>query len=201
MQEMTGFEAVSRYTKALSVALHERDPHTRLHCDRVDMLACEIGLALELSEAEIVVLRISSVMHDVGKIGIPDRVLLKPASFDPDEWEVMKTHCARGQRIICATMLPGAEEIGVIVRHHHEHFNGKGYPDGLAGMDIPLLSRILSIADSYDAMATPRVYHQARTHNEIMEVLRSEENVKTDPLIFRKFCEIIEHSSCRVSES
>ncbi|MFI4939181.1 MAG: HD-GYP domain-containing protein [Burkholderiales bacterium] len=189
------------YTKALSVALHERDPHTRLHCDRVDMLACEIGLALELPESEIAVLRVSSAMHDVGKIGIPDMVLLKPASFDADEWEVMKTHCARGQRIVSATMLPDADKIGVIIRHHHEYFNGEGYPDGLAGEDIPLLSRILSIADSYDAMATPRVYHRARTHNEIMEVLHSEENIKTDPLIFRKFCEIIEKSPCKVSES
>lgn len=111
----------------------------------------------------------------------------------------MKSHSAQGQHIICASLLPNAEKIGVIVRHHHEYFNGAGYPDGLAGESIPLFSHRLSIADSYDAMATPRVYHRARTHDEIMEVLHSEVNIKSDPYIFRKFCEIIEHSSCRAT--
>jgi HD-GYP domain-containing protein (c-di-GMP phosphodiesterase class II) len=128
---------------------------------------------------------------------IPDNILLKATSFDQDEWEIMKTHSARGQRIVVATLLTNAAEIGTIIRHHHEYFNGAGYPDGLAGESIPLLSRILSIADSYDAMATLRVYRRDRNHYEIMEVLRSEENIKFDPFVFRKFTGIIEQSPCR----
>lgn len=127
MKDKTSFEALSRYTKALSIALHQRDAYTRLHCDRVDLIACEIGRACGLTKAEITMLRISSTLHDIGKIGISDRILLKPASLDPDEWEEMKIHSAQGQHIICATLLPDAEKIGVIVRHHHEYFNGAGY--------------------------------------------------------------------------
>jgi len=143
-------------------------------------------------------LRVSSALHDIGKIGIPDSVLLKPVNLDPDEWVVIKTHSARGQRIVKAIVLPDAEEIGLVIRHHHEHFNGAGYPDGLTGDAIPILSRILSIADSYDAMGTPRVYHRARTHEEIMQVLSLEQGIKSDPYVFRKFCQIIETSALRV---
>lgn len=197
MTDVTSFEALSRFTRALSVALHERDPYTRLHCDRVDLLACELGIACGLSASDVTMLRISSALHDIGKIGIADSVLLKPARLDEDEWNAIRTHSARGQRIACATLLPDAEEIGTIIRHHHEYVNGAGYPDGLAGETIPLLCRILSIADSYDAMATPRIYQRARSHAEIMEILRAEENIKFDPFIFRKFTEVIEQSSCR----
>ncbi len=197
MEDVASFEALSRFTKALSVALHERDPYTRLHCDRVDLLACELGIACGLSATDVIMLRIGSVLHDIGKIGISDSVLLKPARLDQAEWAEITTHSIRGQRIVCATQLPNAAEIGTIIRHHHEYLNGAGYPDGLAGESIPLLSRILSIADSYDAMATPRIYQSARNHAEIMEILRSEENIKFDPFIFRKFTEVIEQSSCR----
>jgi HD-GYP domain-containing protein (c-di-GMP phosphodiesterase class II) len=199
MKDLTNFEELSRFTEALSVALHERDPYTRLHCDRVDFLACEIGVACGLSETELTTLRFSSALHDIGKIGIPDSVLLKPAGFDRDEWEEMKTHSDRGERIVCATPLLNAAEIGAVIRHHHECFDGTGYPDGLAGESIPLLSRILSIADSYDAMATPRVYHQAKNHDEIMQVLHAEENRKSDPFVFRKFKGIIGQSAWRTA--
>lgn len=190
---------MARYTKALSVALHERDPYTRLHCERVDLLVCETGAACGLSAAEIVTLRVAATLHDIGKIGIVDSILLKPASLDRDEFEQIKTHSARGQRIVAATMLPNSDEVAAVIRHHHEWFNGAGYPDGLAGERIPLLSRILSLADSYDAMATPRVYHGARNHADIMAVLRAEENIKSDPYVFGKFAVIIENSAYRIA--
>src|ERR1035437_6450014 len=84
VKDLTSFEALSRFTKALSVALHERDPYTRLHCDRVDLLACELGIACGLSQTDVAMLRISATLHDIGKIGIPDSILLKPASLDQD---------------------------------------------------------------------------------------------------------------------
>lgn len=197
MQDMTSFEATSRFTQALSAALHERDPYTRLHCGRVDVLVCEIGAACGVPTSDICTLRISATLHDLGKIGVPDKTLLKPGALDQDEWEEMKTHSARGQRIVCATGLASAHDIGFIIRHHHEHVDGAGYPDGLAGESIPVLSRILAIADSYDAMATPRVYHRAKPHAEIMKVMYSEVNTKFDSFLFHKFSELIERSSSR----
>ena len=116
MVDLADFEALARFTKSLSVALHERDPYTRLHCDRVDLMACELGVVCGVSETDMAILRISSIMHDVGKIGIPDSILLKPASLEPDEWKIIKTHSARGQRIVCATLLPNAAEIGAVIR-------------------------------------------------------------------------------------
>lgn len=198
MDDLTSFEAISRFTKALSVALHERDHYTRWHCERVDRLACELGMACALSETELTTLRVSATLHDIGKIGISDRTLLKPTALDADDWAEMKTHSARGELIVCATLLPSAPEIGLIIRHHHEHFDGSGYPDGLAGENILPLSRMLSMADSYDAMATPRVYHRARSHDEIMAVLHAEEATKFDPFIMRKFALMIQQSAFRI---
>lgn len=192
------FSATRRYTEALSVALHERDPSTRFHCDRVVTLAMELGAACGLLEQELSMLEVGAAFHDIGKIGIPDSVLHKPGSFTPDEWEIMKTHSARGERILRATMLPDAGDIGVLIRHHHEHFDGSGYPDGLGGKDIPLLSRILSVADSYDAIATARVYHPKKTHEEIIATMYSEVNSKFDPSVFDQFTQVIECSDSRV---
>lgn len=197
MEDLSKFNALRRFTQALAVALHERDPYTRYHCDRVINLATEIGAACQLSERDLAILSVSASFHDVGKIGIPDLVLLKPGKLDADEWEIMKTHSERGERILRATLLPHAETVADIIRHHHEHFDGGGYPDGLAEKKIPLLSRILAMADSYDAMATARAYHRARCHDEIVAILRSEVNTKFDPFVFECFAEAIRNSLSR----
>ncbi|KIF80574.1 HD-GYP domain-containing protein [Noviherbaspirillum autotrophicum] len=197
MQDLSDFSASRRYTEALAVALHERDPYTSLHCDRVIALSMELGAACDLPGNELAMLAVSASFHDIGKIGIPDYVLRKPGGFTPDEWEIMKTHPARGERILRATMLPDAGMIGTVVRHHHEQFDGSGYPDGLAQHDIPLMSRILSVADSYDAMASSRVYHRKRTHDEVLAVMQTEVNRKFDPAVFEQFARVIERSASR----
>ncbi|HJV86473.1 MAG TPA: HD domain-containing phosphohydrolase [Noviherbaspirillum sp.] len=197
MQELLKFSALHRYTKALSVALHERDPYTRFHCERVINLATEVGIACKLADRELVLLGVSASFHDVGKIGIPDSVLRKPGKLDADEWEIMKTHSERGERILRATSLPDAPAVANIIRHHHEHFDGSGYPDALSGDGIPLLARILSMADSYDAMATVRAYHRPRTHEEILAAMRAEVGIKFDPSMFAHFEEVIEKSPSR----
>ncbi|MGE5623030.1 MAG: HD-GYP domain-containing protein [Bacillota bacterium] len=196
--DLSAFSASHRYTEALAVALHERDVETRLHCDRVIALALELGAACGLGKRELSVLAFSASFHDIGKIGIPDHVLRKPGSFTAEEWEIMKTHSARGERILRATPLPHAAAIGAVVRHHHEHFDGSGYPDGLAGQDIPLLSRVLTVADSYDAMASSRVYHRPRTHDEVIAVMQSEVCSKFDPSVFERFTHVIARSASRV---
>jgi HD-GYP domain-containing protein (c-di-GMP phosphodiesterase class II) len=188
------YDVLFRYTKSLSVALGYRDLSTRLHSERVRDLAVEIGQRHGLSESDLVILKISASFHDIGKIGMPDHILLKPSQFDEDEWRVMRQHAEVGEKIMLSTELAGSREAAVAIRHHHEYFNGTGYPDRLTGADIPIYSRIISIADSYDAMAVTRSYHRAKPHSEIMDILHAESGVKHDPELMRVFAEFIESS-------
>ncbi len=180
-----------KYTKSLSVALGYRDLSTRLHSERVCDLCVAIAQRFGLPDDELTSLKISASFHDIGKIGMPDHILLKPAEFDDDESAVMRQHPEVGQRIMLSTELDGSRQAAVEIRHHHEYFNGKGYPDGLCGEEIPICSRIISIADSYDAMAVTRPYHRAKPHAEIMAILREETGQKHDPQLMRVFCELI----------
>ena len=192
--------ALHRYTKALSVALGHRDLYTRVHSDRVFALSEAIGVRIGMSEPQLGILRISATFHDIGKIGVPDHILLKPGGLDESETAIMQRHSAIGEDIVISTEIEGATEAAIIIRHHHERYDGAGYPDGLAGEDIPLSSRIIGIADSYDAMSTTRAYHPAKTHSEIMGVLREEEGGKHDPKLTEIFREIIENSRFKVAE-
>jgi response regulator RpfG family c-di-GMP phosphodiesterase len=192
--------ALYTYTKALSVALGYRDSLTQLHSERVQGLCLLIGVRCGLSQQELGILKIAATFHDIGKIGIPDRVLLKPAQFDPAEWEIMKQHAAIGWEIMAATELEGSQQAALAIRHHHEHYDGQGYPDGLAGEAISIASRIISIADSYDAMAQTRSYHRSKTHAQIMPILHQETGVKHDPNLMRIFCDIIETSEFKADK-
>ncbi|MFZ2162480.1 MAG: HD domain-containing phosphohydrolase [Sideroxyarcus sp.] len=193
-QEDPVFHALYAYTKALSVALGYRDLMTRLHSERVQGISAAIGIAHGLSKNQLNALKIAASFHDIGKIGIPDHILLKPAQFNEVEWQEMKKHSEIGEKIMAATELEGALQAAKVIRHHHEHYDGQGYPDKLAGKDIPVCARIISIADSYDAMAVTRSYHHARTHPDIMAILHRETGKKHDPELMRIFCEIIETS-------
>jgi response regulator RpfG family c-di-GMP phosphodiesterase len=194
------FNALYMYTKALSVALGYRDLLTRLHSERVQGLSREIGVHFGLSRNELNALHIAASFHDIGKIGIPDHILLKPAQFDEAEWETMKQHSEIGEKIMAATELEGSHQAALLIRHHHEHYNGQGYPDKLSGANIPICARIISIADSYDAMAVTRSYHNARTHPEIMAILHEETGAKHDPELMSYFSEIIESSNYKAAK-
>jgi HD-GYP domain-containing protein (c-di-GMP phosphodiesterase class II) len=193
------FNALFTYTKALSVALGYRDELTRLHSARVRDLAAAVGLQCSLNDSELEELKIAASFHDIGKIGIPDNILLKPGSFNDAEWAVMKTHSEIGEKIIAATELEGSQKASKLIRHHHERFDGGGYPDRLAGERIPLCARIITITDSYDAMAMTRKYHTAKSHAEVMEVLRQETGKKHDPELMAIFSEVIETSPLRAT--
>lgn len=182
---------------SLATALGARDLHTRAHSDRVVHLSTELGQYIELSDDELEMLALGAQFHDLGKIGIPDKVLRKPAAFEEDEWVCMKQHAVIGEQIILAINGENSPGIARTVRHHHEHFDGSGYPDGLRGTDIPLYSRIISLADSYDAMIETRAYHKARQHREVMAILDSEAGSKHDPDLLHAFCLTIEKSSMR----
>lgn len=178
----------SRFEPVLIAALEQRDAYTALHCQRVGILAAALGQACALSDDDIAALAVAAQLHDVGKVGLPDRILLKEGPLDADEWAIMKTHSVRGEAIIRADRgLPFQNEIALAVRHHHEHYDGRGYPDGLTGHTIPQLSRIISIVDSYDAMTTRRRNSPARSHGETISILMSERGIKHDPQILDLF--------------
>ena len=187
------------YTRALSVALGYRDQPTRLHSERVRDLSSAIATRHGLAGSELEALRIAASFHDIGKIGIPDHILMKAGTFTPEEWETMKRHSDIGADIMAATGIEGAPLAAEVIRHHHEHFDGTGYPDGLSGERIPICARIISIADSYDAMAVTRSYHEAKPHAEVMAILRAESGIKHDPELLEVFCEMVESEEFRAA--
>ena len=184
-------DALDASTQALWAALAARDAHTQEHADRVIDLALRLARACALTEEEVRTVQLTAALHDVGKIGIPDHVLLKPGRLDADEWVIMRSHARTGALLLRATGLPDLENIAAAVERHHEHFDGSGYPDGLRGEEIPIASRIVLICDTYDAMASPRPYHRARDHEKVMEVLEADAGVKSDPELFRIFRHLV----------
>ena len=155
--------------ESLSATVDARDSYTAGHSRRVQKLALAIGRELELSEPELDLLGHAALFHDIGKLAIPDSILLKPARLSLEEWGVMRNHSDEGARII--------ERLGFLadavpaIRHHHERWDGSGYPDGLAGEDIPLGARIIHVADAFDSMLTTRVYRPARPAQDALDEL------------------------------
>ncbi|WP_258128646.1 HD-GYP domain-containing protein [Achromobacter anxifer] len=183
---------------ALFAAMRARDAATGRHSERVVALSVALARACGLPESEQEAVAVAARLHDIGKIGTPDRVLYSPKRLDKDDWEIMKAHAAAGADIIMHSDIPQRELIAQAVRHHHEHYDGSGYPAGLAGEAIPLHSRIISLADSYDALGDARPYHPARTHAEILRIMNQEAGAKCDPALLRTFEAMIQKSPLRV---
>ena len=164
--------------RMLAAAIDEKDPYTRGHSDRVAKYSLLIGQQLGLSPEELDRLRISALLHDVGKIGVDDRVLKKPGALTPEEFEIMKQHPSKGANI----MRPVAQLKDVLpgIELHHEHINGKGYPYGLEGDQIPLMARIIAVSDTLDAMTTNRPYQSAKEIDAALEIIRKLAGTKFD---------------------
>ena len=156
----------------LGLSVESRDPYTEGHCERLADNASSLGRHLLLDDDEIVALRRGGYLHDLGKIAVPDEILKKGADLTPEEWVIMKQHPVTGENI--CRPLKSLRLVLPIIRNHHEHFNGSGYPDGLMGRDIPLLARILQVADVYDALRTARPYKPAHNHDDSAIIMRSE---------------------------
>ena len=156
--------------ESLSATVDARDAYTAGHSRRVQQLALAIGRELGLSQAELDLLGHAALFHDIGKLAIPDAILLKPVGLTPDEWALMQRHADEGARII--DRLGFLNDAVPAIRHHHERFDGTGYPDGLAGEDIPLGARIIHVADALDSMLTTRIYRAARPADEALDELR-----------------------------
>ena len=157
---------------SLARGVEAKDPALEGHCERLAHYAVALGEALQLEPEALEALRRGALLHDIGKIGIPDAILMKPGPLSPDEWKVMRQHPLIGERICLP--LKSMASVLPIIRHHHERWDGSGYPDGLAGEAIPLLARILQVADVFDALTTFRPYKQERDPADALAVLRKQ---------------------------
>lgn len=156
----------------LALSIESRDPYTHGHCTRLAEFSSRLGERIGLRADDIIALRRAGVVHDVGKVVVPDAVLLKPGPLTPEERAIIKQHTGVGEHI-CAP-LKSFRAVLPIIRHHHERWDGSGYPDGLSGEAIPLLARVLQIADVFDALTTTRPYRKALTHQEAWSILQEE---------------------------
>mgnify|MGYP002623756046 CR=1 FL=1 len=163
-------DAIISTITSLASALEARDPYTRNHSAQVGKLAARVGREMGLSRAELYELHLAGLLHDLGKIGIPDSILLKPAGLTSAEYETMKTHSMLGARILSG--IPGLEPVARIVLHHHEMVDGRGYPDGLVGEEIPLGARIIAACDTYLSMVEHRPYRDPQAMTRVVRELR-----------------------------
>jgi putative two-component system response regulator len=165
-------ETIDSVLCMLGLIVEGRDPYTEGHCERLAQRAADLGRHLRFDEDSIVALRRGGYLHDLGKIAIPDEILKKGADLSPQEWEIMKLHPITGENI-CRPL----KSLGLvlpIIRHHHEHTDGSGYPDGLVGGEIPVLPRVLQVVDVYDALSTARPYKPALTHEQAARSMRED---------------------------
>ncbi|MBF2009711.1 MAG: two-component system response regulator [Chlorogloeopsis fritschii C42_A2020_084] len=175
---------------SIARAIESRDPNTGDHCERLVDLGRAFGKYLNLSRNQIRDLMWGGYLHDIGKVGIPDAVLLKTGGFTPEEWEVMRRHVLIGEKI--CQPLRSMRGVIPIIRHHHERWDGSGYPDGLKGDEIPYLAQVFQMIDIYDALISERPYKRALTPKEALTVMQEETAVGwRNPELMQKFAEFI----------
>ena len=183
----------------LAGAVDEKDPYTRGHSDRVTRYSVMITRQMQLDEDFLEIVRVSAQLHDVGKIGIEDRILKKPGALTPEEFEIMKTHTTKGANILrpviqLKEMIPGIEL-------HHESLDGRGYPHGFKGDEIPLLPRIIAVADTFDALTTNRPYQQAHTPEEALKIIHSLSGKRLDPDAVQALAAIYARGDIRIQRT
>jgi putative nucleotidyltransferase with HDIG domain len=175
---------------ALAKALEARDDNTSSHSLNVTKYSMILGQHLGLDEDELRALGQGALLHDLGKIGIPDDILKKPGDLDDSEFEIIKKHPMLTSEIL--DTLETSEHFAAIARSHHERWDGTGYPDGLNGEDIPLLARVVAIADAWDAMTSNRVYRDAMSENIAIDIFeREKDSGQWDPYLVEKFIKLI----------
>ncbi len=184
--------------RMLAAAIDAKDPYTRGHSERVARYSIGIAKNLGLSDKEVRNLRISALLHDVGKIGIDDRILRKPGALSDDEFEVMKQHPAKGAAIMGGV----AQLIDIIpgMKYHHEKWSGGGYPDNLEGEQIPMQARIVSIADTFDAMTTNRPYQKAMELGYVVDKIKSFAGTRFDPRVVEAFVQAVKRGDIQIEE-
>lgn len=186
-------ETLFKALKVLTAAIDAKSHFAAKHSTRVTQLSLLVGARLGLTSDQMMTLELAAQMHDVGKIGTPEAVLTKPDVLTDEEWVDVLKHPTLGSSFL--STVPELSEIASIVRHHHEHFDGTGYPDGLQGPAIPLMSRIIAVADAYDAMTSERPYRKARTHEQAIEELQMHSGRQFDPTLVHHLIAAINEQS------
>ena len=176
--------------RAMVNAIEARDKYTGGHSQRVTKIAMDIAREMGCPSEEIETIKLGGFLHDIGKVGIGDSILLKPGRLSDNEFDIIKTHPVIGENIVKPLGILPAEKC--IIRHHHERWDGRGYPDGLSGQGIPLLARILSVADAYDAMVTDRPYRRAKSEEESLEEIVKLGGCQFDKKVVENFKKVIE---------
>lgn len=184
--------------QSLRYAVEAKDPYTRGHSDRVSEYAVLIGRKMGLPEDEIKTLQIGGLFHDIGKIGVPDSILQKEAKLTDDEYSQIKNHPSIGAHILGEA--EAFKDIIPIVKHHHERFDGRGYPSRLSGEEIPLLARITAVADTFDAMTSKRSYRNALDIQYVKEEIERCKGTQFDPKIAKVFLEILNNDFGKIQE-
>ncbi len=184
-----------RTIQALIAALEAKDSYTSGHSMRVARHARLVGEALELSDDELFTLELSALLHDIGKIGMPDSILNKTSSLEEMEYKTAKEHPVIGSHIV--GKIEELREVSANIRHHHERYDGKGYPDGLAGNAIPLFARILSIVDAYESIVSARAYHAPQSSEKALAELEKNSGTQFDPELVAIFTRLMRSKDTR----
>ncbi|HPP73774.1 MAG TPA: diguanylate cyclase [Armatimonadota bacterium] len=174
--------------ESLATAIDAKDTYTREHINRVQMIAVKIAIAMGLSGSDLEGIRTAALLHDIGKLGVPEHILLKPGKLTLEEYQKVQKHSTIGAKILDPVQFPWP--VAAVVRCHHEKFDGTGYPDGLKGEDIPLGARVLAIADVYDALTSDRSYREGWSHENAVEHIKSLSGTHFDPNVVEAFVSI-----------
>jgi len=178
---------------SLTHAVEAKDYYTRGHSDRVSSFAAHLGAAIGLPTSELTSLKQAALLHDIGKIGVPDQILNKPGPLTTDERRIMRCHPSIGRDIL--SHISGLRPMLTAIYHHHERFDGRGYPEGLAGEDIPLCARIIAVVDGFEAIISHRAYHRARGLEEAKSILKRGSGGQWDPLIVEKWLQLLDRNT------
>jgi putative nucleotidyltransferase with HDIG domain len=170
---------------SLAFAIDAKDHYTQGHSQKVSAYAALIAEALEMNEAEVEEVRLGAILHDIGKVGIPETILNKSGPLNPEEWEIMKSHVIFGAKIL--DPLTPLARVRQMVLHHHEFFDGSGYPEALGGNNIPLGARIIAVADAYDTITSDRTYKKGRPASEALTELERCANAQFDGALVELF--------------
>lgn len=185
----SAYERVAPTIYALTAAIDAKDNYTFVHSINVSKYAVILAEALGMNDTDIEIIRDAGLLHDIGKISIPENILKKTSHLTPEEYEIMKTHVENSTKMI--RYLPDMDYVIPAVLGHHERYDGKGYPRGLAGEDIPYMARILTIADCFDAMTARRPYNQPLPVSHAVGELEKNSGTQFDPYLTKKFVELI----------
>ncbi len=185
------------FVSAIVDALEAKDGYVYGHARRVRGYSVAVGKRLGLGESQLEQLSLAAVLHDIGRIGTPDNLLMKAAPLTDEETATMRLHCERGARMLAG--IPDMQDVAEAIRHHHEHYDGTGYPEGLVAGQIPLIARIIFVADVYDALTSPRPFREAFDHAYAVQALKQGAGTKFDPEIVRAFLELDSLSKIRGS--